>query len=174
RAVGAVPHGGGRVRGGSRARAALRAAHRGPAALVRDAAVAVRGLRCAYPGTARPALADLDLELAPSALAVVMGASGAGKSPLARCLTRLVPCFVPAEVTGDIRLLGAPIHERRVGELAGTIGMVFQDFEAQLFSTDVTQEVVFGLAHTAVPPAELPVRIARRLAARGLAGSEGP
>ncbi len=138
-----------------------------------DAAVAVRGLRCAYPGTARPALADLDLELARSALAVVMGASGAGKSTLARCLTRLVPCFVPAEVTGDIRLLGAPIHERRVGELAGTIGMVFQDFEAQLFSTDVTQEVVFGLEHTAVPPAEMPERIARALATVGLAGFEG-
>src|SRR5207253_1174813 len=92
---------------------------------------------------------------------------------LARCLTRLVPCFVPAEVTGDIRLLGASIRERRVGELAGTIGMVFQDFEAQLFSTDVTQEVVFGLEHTAVPPAEMPERIARALATVGLAGFEG-
>src|SRR5206468_174838 len=131
------------------------------------------GPRCVYPGTARPALADLDLELAQGALAVVMGATGAGKSTLARCLTRLVPCFVPAEVTGDIRLLGEPIHERRVGELAGTIGMVFQDFEAQLFSTDVTQEVVFGLEHTAVPPAEMPERIARALATVGLAGFEG-
>src|SRR5437762_390632 len=112
RALGAVPHGDRRVRGWSRARAAPRAGDRGPGALVSDAAVAVRWLRCAYPGTARPALADLDLELAPSALAVVMGASGAGKSTLARCLTRLVPCFVPAEVTGDIRLLGEPIHVR--------------------------------------------------------------
>src|SRR5207245_2376328 len=153
--------------------ASHRPGDRGSGAPVSDAAVAVRGLRCAYPGTARPALADLDLELARSALAVVMGASGAGKSTLARCLTRLVPCFVPAEVTGDIRLLGASIHERRVGELAGTIGMVFQDFEAQLFSTDVTQEVVFGLEHTAVPPAEMPERIARALATVGLAGFEG-
>jgi len=140
---------------------------------VSDAAVSVRGLGCAYPGTARPALAALDLELPPGALAVVMGASGAGKSTLARCLTRLVPCFVPAEVTGDVRLLGEPIHGRRVGELAGTIGMVFQDFEAQLFSTDVTQEVVFGLEHTAVPPAEMPERVARALATVGLAGFEG-
>src|SRR5207247_2476045 len=137
------------------------------------AAVAVRGLGCAYPGTARPALAALDLELPPGALARVRCSSGAGKSTLARCLTRLVPCFVPAEVTGDVRLLGEPIHGRRVGELAGTIGMVFQDFEAQLFSTDVTQEVVFGLEHTAVPPAEMPERVARALATVGLAGFEG-
>src|SRR5207248_2402329 len=106
----------------------------GTLVLVNNLGVARGGLGCAYPGTARPALAALDLELPPGALAVVMGASGAGKSTLARCLTRLVPCFVPAEVTGDVRLLGEPIHGRRVGELAGTIGMVFQDFEAQLFS----------------------------------------
>ena len=78
-----------------------------------DAAVAVRGLRCAYPGTARPALEDVDCELPEGALAVVMGATGAGKSTLARCLTRIVPCFLPGEVTGDVRLLGEPIAGRR-------------------------------------------------------------
>src|SRR5207244_8168708 len=70
RALGAVPHGDRRFRGGPRARAPPRAGGRGPGALVSDAAVAVRGLRCAYPGTARPALVDLDLELGQGALAV--------------------------------------------------------------------------------------------------------
>src|SRR3989442_12604526 len=102
-----------------------------------------------------------------------MGATGAGKSTLARCLTRLVPCFVPADLHGEIRLLGQPIEGARVGALAGTIGMVFQDFEAQLFSTDVTQEIVFGLEHTGVAPARIPERVARALAAVGLAGFEG-
>jgi energy-coupling factor transport system ATP-binding protein len=136
-------------------------------------AVSMRGLRCVYPGAARPALDDVDLELPEGALAVVMGATGAGRSTLANCLTRIVPCFVPGEVTGDIRLLGEPIADRRVGELAGTIGMVFQDFEAQLFSTDVTQEMVFGLEHTGVPPGEMPARVTHALAAVGLAGFEG-
>ena len=93
-------------------------------------AVAVRGLGCTYAGMERPALAGVDCELQAGALAVVMGASGAGKSTLARCLTRIVPCFVAGEVVGEVDLLGAPIRDRRVGELAGTIGMVFQDFEA--------------------------------------------
>jgi len=136
-------------------------------------AVAVRGLTCRYPGAPRPALAGVDLELRPGALAVVMGASGAGKSTLARCLTRLVPCFVPGEVTGEVLLLGASVAGRRVGELAGTIGMVFQDFEAQLFSTDVTQEVVFGLEHTGVAPADMPARVVQALAEVGLSGFEG-
>lgn len=136
-------------------------------------AVAVRGLTCRYPDTPAPALRDVDCTLAPGSLLVVMGASGAGKSTLARCLTRIVPAFVHADVEGDVRLVGVPIAGRRVGELAGVVGMVFQDFEAQLFSTDVTQEVVFALEHTGVPPAEMGDRVRRALAAVGLAGFEG-
>jgi energy-coupling factor transport system ATP-binding protein len=135
-------------------------------------ALAVEGLGCTYAGAPRPALRALDCTLPAGALAVVMGASGAGKSTFARCLTRIVPCFVGAEVSGDVRLLGASVRDRRVGELAGTIGMVFQDFEAQLFSTDVTQEIVFGLEHTGVAPADMPARVAHALGAVGLAGFE--
>src|SRR5437879_5037181 len=51
--------------------------------------------------------------------------------------------------------------------------MVFQDFEAQLFSTDATQEMVFALEHTGVAPASMPERVTRALAAVGLAGFEG-
>lgn len=134
--------------------------------------IAVDGLACRYPGEPRPALDGVDLVVPRGSLTVVMGASGAGKSTLARCLTRIVPCFVHAEVAGRIRLAGRDVAGRRVGELSGTIGMVFQDFEAQLFSSDVTQEVVFGLEQTGVPPDEMPERVRGALAAVGLAGFE--
>ena len=135
-------------------------------------AVETIDLSCRYPGTERPALDRVTLGLAAGTVTLVMGATGAGKSTLARCLARLVPCFTAAEVTGDVRLAGASIVGRSVGELAGVLGMVFQDFEAQLFSTDVTQEVVFGLEHTGVPPADMPARVAAALEAVGLAGFE--
>src|SRR6185436_9546871 len=125
-------------------------------------------LTCRYPEADRPALDAVSVRVAPGTVTVVMGATGAGKSTLVRCLSRLVPCFTPAELGGDVRLNGASILDRTVGDIAGTIGMVFQDFEAQLFSTDVTQEVVFGLEHTGVPPAEMPMRVAAALAAVGL------
>ena len=85
-------------------------------------AVVVRGLACTYAGASRPAIRDADLELPLGALAVIMGATGAGKSTLARCLTRIVPCFLPGEVAGEIELLGVSVRDRRVGQLAGTIG----------------------------------------------------
>lgn len=135
--------------------------------------IAVRDLRCTYDGATAPALDGVTLDVPRGRLTLVMGATGAGKSTLARCLTRIVPCFLPAGVAGDVRLEGASIADRRVGELAGVIGMVFQDFEAQLFSTDVTQEVVFGLEHTGLPPSEMPARVEESLAAVGLAGFAG-
>jgi energy-coupling factor transport system ATP-binding protein len=131
------------------------------------------GLTCRYAGAARPALDHVSLQLAAGTVTVVMGATGAGKSTLVRCLSRLVPCFTPAAVTGDVRIAGESIAERSVGELAGRLGMVFQDFEAQLFSTDVTQEVVFGLEQLGVSPADMPARLAAALDAVGLTGFEG-
>src|SRR5262249_21719252 len=104
--------------------------------------IAVRGLTCTYAGATTPALSDLSCHVPAGPLTVVMGATGAGKTTLARCLTNIVPCFLDGEVRGDVRLGGEPIAGRRVSELAGRIGMVFQDFEAQLFSSDVTQEMV--------------------------------
>jgi len=133
-------------------------------------AVETVDLSCRYPGAATPALDRIALALPPRTVTLVMGATGAGKSTLARCVARLVPCFTAADVTGDVRLGGASIAAKSVGELAGVVGMVFQDFEAQLFSTDVTQEIVFGLEQTGVPAAEMPGRVAAALAAVGLGG----
>ncbi len=135
--------------------------------------IAVQGLGCTYADAGRPALSGVDCSVPAGTLTVVMGATGAGKTTLARCLTNIVPCFLAGEVHGDVRLEGESIAGRRVAELAGLIGMVFQDFEAQLFSTDVTQEVVFALEQTGVPPREMAPRVRDALAAVGLTGFEG-
>ena len=135
--------------------------------------VVVRDLWCRFPDRARPALAGISLTVPRGQLTVVMGPTGAGKSTLARCLTRLVPAFTLADVQGDILLDGASIAGQPVAELAGRIGLVFQDFEAQLFSTDVMQEMVFALEHAAVPPPAMAARVQQALAAVGLVGFDG-
>jgi energy-coupling factor transport system ATP-binding protein len=95
------------------------------------------------------------------------------RSTLARCLTRIVPCFVPGDVSGDVRLLGEadrrpPGRRARGDDRHGVPGL-----RGAAFSTDVTQEVVFGLEHTGVPPAEMPARVTRR-ARRRARGVRGP
>ncbi len=126
-------------------------------------AVEVRDLSCRFPDPARLALDGVSLAAAPGELVAVMGESGAGKSSLLRCVNGLVPALVPAECQGEILLGGQAVLGRSVGELAGRVAMVFQDFEAQLFSTNVRLEVAFGPGQLGVPAEEIARRVAATL-----------
>ncbi len=102
----------------------------------------------------------------------VMGASGAGKSTLAKCLNRIVPDLEGGVFTGIVRIAGRSIAGSRVHEVAAEVGMVFQDFESQLFSTNVAHEVAFALEQIGMGRQEMSRRIGPALEAVGLAGFE--
>ncbi|MCD6326226.1 ABC transporter ATP-binding protein, partial [bacterium] len=69
-------------------------------------------------------------------------------------------------------VLGAVPSERTVAEAAGSVGFVFQEFENQLFSTNVEQEVAFGPENLGVDPDEIRSRVAECLRLVGLSGFE--
>ncbi|MEO8605181.1 MAG: energy-coupling factor transporter ATPase, partial [bacterium] len=132
--------------------------------------VALRDVTFTYRGAAQPALRDVSLTLRRGEFVVVMGATGAGKTTLAKCLNRTVPQFQPGELRGSIEIDGAAIDERTVSDLAGTVGLVSQDFEAQLFSTNVRHEVAFGMEQLGVAPADMLRRLDESLRLVGLKG----
>jgi energy-coupling factor transport system ATP-binding protein len=99
-----------------------------------------------------------------------MGASGAGKSTLLKCLTGIVPSFVRAEVAGDRSAFGRDLATIEPGELAGRVGIVFQDFEAQLFSTNCALEVGFAPQQLGLPRDVIEARTRVALERVGLGG----
>ena len=123
----------------------------------------VCALACRFADPPAQALVDASLAVGAGELVAIMGESGAGKSTLLRCVNGLVPSLAPAACAGTITLDGVPILGEPVGTLAGRVAMVFQDFEAQLFSTNVRLEVAFGPAQLGVPPDELERRVAASL-----------
>ena len=125
-----------------------------------------------YAGQLRPALHDVSLHLARGEMVVVMGATGAGKTTLAKTLNRTVPAFQHGALTGAVTILDRTLTTESVAQLAGVVGLVSQDFEAQLFATNVVQELAFGMEQLGVPPAEMRRRVPAALAAVGLAGFE--
>jgi energy-coupling factor transport system ATP-binding protein len=136
-------------------------------------AVSLRGLSFRYRGAAAEALAGVDLAIPRGSLVAVLGATGAGKSTLCQALLGLVPSFFRGDLGGEIVLAGAPASGRRPAELARAVAIVFQDFEAQLFTTDVELEVAFGPESYGAPREEIERRVAGALARTGLAGFEG-
>ncbi len=132
----------------------------------------LRGVTCSYPGTRTPALADVDFRVESGEIVAVMGASGAGKSTLVHCLTGIVPRYHRATVTGERLAFGRPLDELEQASLARRVGVIFQDFEAQLFSTNAALEVGFALQQQGVARETIAARTTEALRRVGLAGFE--
>jgi energy-coupling factor transport system ATP-binding protein len=134
--------------------------------------ISLRDVSFTYRHAAVPALRDVTLEIARGQFVVLMGATGAGKSTLARCLNCSVPQFHPGTLSGSITVLGRSLAGATVSDLAGQVGLVSQDFDAQLFATNVRQEVAFGMEQLGIERSEMQRRLGEALALVGLGGFE--
>src|SRR5918996_4704758 len=134
--------------------------------------VSIEGLGYRYRGQQKPALDGIDLEVAKGEFVVVMGPSGSGKSTLCVSLNGLIPHFFRGRMEGEVRVEGRSTREGKVGEFADEVGLVFQDFEAQLFSTNVALEVAFGPENFEVEREEMVRRVESGLERGRLQGVE--
>ncbi|HUA10588.1 MAG TPA: thiol reductant ABC exporter subunit CydC [Solirubrobacteraceae bacterium] len=99
-------------------------------------ALAARGLRCTYPGSARRALDGVDLDIAPGRHVAVVGPSGAGKTTLAWALARLI------EYEGLLTLDGAELSALEGVELRRVVGIAEQ--QAHVFATTVAENLLLA------------------------------
>ncbi len=135
--------------------------------------VIIRDLQYRYRGQEEFALKGIDLELNRGEFLVVMGPSEAGKSTLAATINGLIPHFHVGKMIGDVTVMGRNTREQTVAQMSEIVGMVFQDFEAQLFSTNVELEVAFGPENFAVEREEIKRRIDENLNYVGLDAFRG-
>lgn len=103
-----------------------------------------------YSNAPQAALHDLSLTIAEGDFVLVVGASGSGKSTFLRCINGLVPHFYGGSFAGSVQVAGLDtrLHEPR--DLAGAVGFVFQDPEAQMVVEIVEDELVFGMENCGV------------------------
>jgi ATP-binding cassette subfamily B protein len=85
----------------------------------------------------RPVLEDFSLSVPPGASVALVGATGSGKSTVARLLPRF---YEPS--SGRIFIDGADIRDLRLKELRRDIGIVFED--TFLFSDTVRNNIAYG------------------------------
>lgn len=94
----------------------------------------------------------------------LLGENGAGKSTLASVLAGIRSGF------GIYRFRGEVVRGRLRKDLWRRVGIVFQDSMDQVVSSNVFDEVAFGLKHLGVKGADLRRRVHEALARAGLEG----
>lgn len=138
-----------------------------------EKAVVIRNLSFQYKGQEqRKAIENINLDIKKGQFVVIMGPSGAGKSTLANCLNGLIPHFIRGKYDGKVYVNGINVKDTPVNKMAKEIGLVFQDFESQLFSTNTKLEIAFGPENFRVSREEIEKRIAKILKIVDLEGFE--
>lgn len=98
-------------------------------------AISLRGVTKIFPGTIRPAVESLDLDIPAGAITVLVGPSGCGKTTTLKMINRLIE-----PTAGSITMFGADIAGRPVHELRREIGYVIQHtglFPHQTIATNI-------------------------------------
>lgn len=114
------------------------------------------------------ALKEITAQAEEGEFVVIMGHGGAGKSTLCRAMNGLVPRFFKGDIRGSLSVMGKEAARYAIHDMSRTVGLVFQDFEAQLFSTNLELEIAFGPENLQLPRDEIKGRIERYLSIVGL------
>ncbi len=112
-------------------------------------------------------LRDINLTLESGSLTVITGLSGCGKSTLCRALCGLVPHYFGGRAAGQIYLGAESMLTSTLAAISPKVAIVLEDYESQLFSVTVQEELAYSLAGS---PFEREAAIKEYLALVGLQG----
>lgn len=124
--------------------------------------IEIKGLVYCY-DSAPPVLRGVDLRVFAGEFVALVGPNGAGKTTLAKHLNGLLK---PRR--GDVWVANRNTKEHTVGELAGTVGYLFQNPDHQIFAASVQKEITYGLKNTNIAQDCINERITEALRFTGL------
>jgi len=131
-------------------------------------AISIEDLTFSYSDKEAPALKHLRASIEDGSFVCVLGHGGAGKSSLSYSLNGLIPRFFRGAYQGKVLVKGQEAAKLTVPHLSNQVGLVLQDFEAQLFSTNVELEMAFGPENHGLPRLEIERRLNHFLGVIGL------
>lgn len=104
-------------------------------------------------------LKEIELETPQGQYLVICGSNGSGKSTLGYILNGLAPHFFGGVLQGSVYIDNTSIDAQTPADLLATVGLVFQNADAQLFNATVEDEIAFGLESLGLPPDQIERRI---------------
>lgn len=104
------------------------------------------------------AIKDISLHLEAGEVLLIAGASGCGKTTLARVINGLIPRSYKGELTGQVLIHGQDTTGMSLAKISQNVGTVLQDPERQILGTKVINEVAFGLENAGMSREEILTR----------------
>ncbi|WP_283171607.1 energy-coupling factor transporter ATPase [Curtanaerobium respiraculi] len=130
--------------------------------------VDVEHLSFTYQHANEPALRDVSLRIEPGECVLLCGASGCGKTTLARAINGLVPHYFEGEVDGSVHVAGLDTQAQSIETLSRKVGSVFQNPRSQFFCVGTTSEIAFGPENLGLPEDEVRSRVDATVAQFGI------
>ena len=108
----------------------------------KDIKIAARDVQVYYGDT--HAIKDVSVDIEDKTVTALIGPSGCGKSTFLRCINRMNDTIDVCRVSGDIRIDGEDIYDRKVDpvQLRDKVGMVFQ--KPNPFPKSIYDNVAYG------------------------------
>jgi energy-coupling factor transporter ATP-binding protein EcfA2 len=121
-----------------------------------------------YPRSSRWALQNINLTIGQGEIIAMMGENGAGKTTFCKLFNGIIPHSQGGVLRGTVTVAGMVTAESTIANLAGSVGMVLDDPETQIFTGSVRNEVAFEPENFLVPPDEIRKRVQWALDVVGL------
>ena len=114
----------------------------------------IRNLHFRYPNTDKEAVRDISCEVPRGEVLAIMGANGSGKTTLIHLIAGLL-----RPSAGEIVIDGKLCNRMKLHQLAGKVGIVFQNPDLLLQAETVRDEVAFGPENLKFPKKILEERV---------------
>ncbi len=121
--------------------------------------ISVKNLSFKYSYSDRYILRDISFSIREKEFVLLAGASGCGKTTLARALVGLIPQFYEGDYTGEIKILGMNPADTPISKITAQVGFLFQNPENQIFMTTVERDIAFSLEFRGFSREEMEERV---------------
>ncbi|MEL7567230.1 MAG: energy-coupling factor transporter ATPase [Dehalobacterium sp.] len=125
-----------------------------------------------FPHREEPVLKNIDFEINQGDFIVITGGTASGKSALLHTITGAVPHYYHAELTGKVTIMGQDIKDMRLNRMSDYVGYMMQEPQNQIISTDIYEDVSFGLGNLEISKKQIDQTVKSVLEFVGLKGYE--